>query len=152
MSNKIIYSGIFFLETGGKKGQPPLHVTYDYNLAQSILPIGIKEGQPADVYIYGMCCAADMNALACYTHFGEDNKELLKFQRLAHSASPRYGHDIPLHITLTNGKHKAPVQAGITLARYMNESYKQVPNMDGYVKLSNLVKWTGIWGFHTSTQ
>jgi len=141
MANKVIYTGIFFPDSAKTS---PLHVTYDYSLEKSKFPIGIKDGQPADVYIYGMCCAEDMNALSCYTYFGEG----LKKQTL------RYQHgntDIPLHITLTHGVNKAPVQAGIILSKYMLESYKDKPNMDGYVKLPKLIKWKGIWGYHEVT-
>ena len=145
MTIKKIFSGIFFLESRKDK---PLHVAYDYNLDDSILPPTIFEGEATDVYIYGMYCNKDMNALACYTHFGKNKQDVLKYQKK--NGMQGKGHEeIPLHITLTTGIGIAPVEAGMILSTLMVEANKYKPNMNGYFKLPKLIKWTGIWGYKT---
>ena len=168
-----IYSGIFFPHNdlhvtfdfaGSGEDEPvlPPEVAASYYW---------REGKPLqEVFIYGMVALEEMSAYACYLNTKEHKAQLTKDCIMGKQYKFQHNSDTPLHITLdtgrkpnlridrnsgkllevNGGKDVKPVDTGLKLKDYIKNSWmNDEPDMYGFVRFPQLVRWVGVWDVWT---
>jgi len=168
-----LYSGIFFPHNGlhvtydyaGSGEREP------------ILPPEIGEGYKwgegkplQEVFIYGMVALEEMSAYACYINTKDLKGHLTRDCIVGKQYKFQHNSDTPLHITLNCGwkadlridrnqnkllkvgdiNSVSPVDTGLKLKQYIKNSWmNEDPDMYGFVRFPELVRWVGYWDVWT---
>lgn len=115
-----LYSGIFF-ENG-------LHVTFDFNPPNPVIPYPFKDGDEINVWCNGIVILNEFTVLKCDIQ-GKDDET-----RFSH----QYNSDVPLHITLHTASNIRPVETG----RYLRKNPDKIVSLVG--RSTALI---GKWGY-----
>tara|TARA_Y100001951_G_C11060145_1_gene140370 strand:+ start:57 stop:437 length:381 start_codon:yes stop_codon:yes gene_type:complete len=121
-----LYSGIFF-ENG-------LHVTFDFNPPNPVIPHPFKDGDEINVWCNGIVILNEFTVLKCDIGHLLQHRTLKDETRFSH----QYNSDVPLHITLHTASNIRPVETG----RYLRKNPDKIVSLVG--RSTALI---GKWGY-----